>query len=191
MKPKYLVVEGISDCFYLAAISLLVATGAEKRPLNDYVAWFPANSADNIKNCVLTLKSSGIEAAALFNSDPGGNKASEQKDVVMLLGAKKILRTRDFYFGSVKHVEMEEFLRETLVAVAKDKLKLDVTVAAKVNKKMPIAQIIMNKSKNQFKKQNIGDAFARWAQTRKLSDLTDAEQKTCISLMKAVKKAFQ
>ncbi|MDR1315081.1 MAG: hypothetical protein LBQ12_15670 [Deltaproteobacteria bacterium] len=192
LKNKYLVVEGISDCWYLAAISSLVAAAAEKRPLSDFVAWHPANSANNIKNTVLMLQSSGLKAAVLFDSDQAGNDASKQADLVQLLGDKKILHAGDFYAGEVKDVEMEELIRETLVAVASEELKLDVTNDSKAYRKTPIAHIFVKNGNchNQFRKPRLAAAFARWAQTRKLSDLTDAEQQTCISLMKAINKAL-
>jgi hypothetical protein len=186
---RYLVVEGITDCWYLDAISSLVESSG--RPgLDKNITLYPAHSVSNIMNCVIKLQGNLVKTAALFDSDDAGDQAFGQLEIVGLLGMDRVLRVSDFYLGTVKAVEMEELLRETLVNVAKKHLAIDVTNEAANQNETPITDIFNDKTAKPFKKTMLASTFVSWAQASRLASLTGKEQETCKSLIEAINMAL-
>ncbi|MDR1036899.1 MAG: AAA family ATPase [Deltaproteobacteria bacterium] len=187
---RNLVVEGITDCWYLRTISYLVEMSGRPGIGMNNIFMIPAHAVGNIINLVKMLHGNGLRTVALFDSDGAGDQASVGGEMVNLLGRDRILRVRNFYSGAVKAVEIEDLLRVTLVSLAKSRLNIDITQEATKRKEDPITNIFNCKTKRPFKKTTLATAFARWAQNSSLTDLTKGEQAACISLVGAINRAL-
>ena len=171
---KNLVLEGLTDMWYLESLSeLLKADG--KTGLNDQIALVPANCASKVVYFATILHAQNLKVAALLDSDTEGNQAAKQDTLVNALGAKRILRTKDAYTGTVANAEIEDILRDTLLQIAKDKLGWDAIATAETQIGRPVADILSSVTKEDFSKYKLAKAFVRWSRDHSLADLQQHE----------------
>src|SRR6202040_1202543 len=129
-----------TDFWYLDAMAQLLRDGGFV-DLNEKIALVPAGDAGKVVYYATILYAQKLKVAALLDSDSAGDQAAQQDVLVHTLGNKAILRTKDAYDGAVKHPEVEDMLRSTLIQVAKADLGWDVTATAAAQPSRPIADI--------------------------------------------------
>lgn len=186
---KNLVLEGLTDMWYLESLSnLLKAAG--KKGIDDKIALIPANCASKVVYFATILHAQNLKIAALLDSDAEGDLAATQDTLVNALGAKKILRTKDVYQGEVVKTEIEDILRETLISVAKDQLGWDATQIAVQQPKRPVVDILSSVAKDSFSKYQLAKAFIRWSRDHDLNDLASIEITHAEKLAERINKAF-
>lgn len=188
-QTRNLVVEGLTDYWYLDAIALLLRDSGDAE-LSERIALVPANTAGKVVYFATILHANKLKVAALLDSDSAGDQAAQQDTLVHALGNKKILRTKDSYSGNVRKPEIEDLLRETLVKVALDDLNWDVTATAVSQDARPIVDIFAAEI-GSFSKYRLAKAFLRWARTHGASDLTDEERKQWSQLIGTINKALK
>ena len=171
-QQRNLVLEGLTDLFYLEAASELLAA-ANIATINDKIALIPAGSASKVVYFATILHANNLNVAALLNSDSAGEQAAKQDALVHTLGNKRILRTKDAYTGGVTKVQIEELLRDTLISVAEQ--TWDVAVIAAQEKTHPIVQIFEQQIAN-FSKYKLAKAFVQWSRSHTANDLTNTER---------------
>lgn len=188
-QSRNLVLEGLTDYWYVEAVAeLLRADGTAD--LDQKIALVFANSAGKVVYYATILHAHKLKVAALLDSDAAGDQAAQQETLVHTLGNKKILRTKDSYTGKVSRPEIEDLLRETLVQVARDELKWDITATAKAQEARPIVDIFASEI-NDFSKYKLAKAFLRWARSHDASDLTPDERAQWATMINAVNKALK
>lgn len=186
---KNLVLEGITDMWYLEGLSeLLIADG--KTGLDAKIALLPANCATKVVYYATILHAQNLKVAALLDSDAEGDLAATQDTLVNALGNKRILRTKDAYEGEVARVEIEDMLRETLVTIAKEQLGWDVSEIAQKQPKRPIVDVFTAAIKSDFSKFKLAKAFIRWTKEHTLADLTSNEVRLAETLIAKINKAL-
>ncbi len=184
-----LVLEGLTDYWYLEALSaLLRADGIAK--LNQRIALVPAGSAGKVVYFATILYANKLRVAALLDSDAAGEQAAQQEILVHTLGNKGIIRTRDSYRGAVKKPEIEDLLRDTLVAVGKHELNWDISDIAANHQSRPIVNIFSKEIKG-FSKYKLAKAFLRWSREHEATDLTKVEQEQWSTLIKKINRALR
>ena len=188
-QTRNLVVEGLTDYWYLDAIALLLRDSGDA-DLNKSIAIVPANTAGKVVYFATILHANKLKVAALLDSDTAGNQAAEQDTLVHALGNKRILRTKDSYSGNVSKPEIEDLLRETLVKVAFDDLGWDVTDTAASQDSRPIVDIFGAEITG-FSKYKLAKAFLRRARTHEATDLTTEERKQWSALIGMINKALK
>jgi predicted ATP-dependent endonuclease of OLD family len=187
---KNLVLEGITDYWYIEAISELVkeSVGAA---LDDKIALIPANCAGKVVYYATILHAQGLKVAALLDSDTAGNSAAKQETLVNTLGNKRILRTKDVYTGTVSKPEIEDLFRATLIKVAKDFLRWDANAKANQQVGRPIVDIFADVIGDGFSKYKLAKSFLCWTKDHSFSDLTAEEQNFCQLLIWKINKALK
>jgi predicted ATPase len=173
-QQRNLVLEGLTDIFYLEATSDLLAA-ASVATLNDKIALIPAKSAGKVVYFATILHAQSLKVAALLDSDGAGDQAAKQDVLVHTLGNERILRTKDAYNGAVQKVEIEDLLRETLVKVAKSELSWNVEAVASKQPARPVVEIFEAEIAG-FSKYLLAKAFVRWTRAHAASDLTQTER---------------
>lgn len=128
-QQRNLVLEGLTDYWYIEAIADLLRESGDAN-LNERIALVPASSAGKVVYYATLLYAQKLKVAALLDSDVAGDQAAKQDVLVNALGNNGILRTKDAYRGVVSRPEIEDILRETLIAVAKSELNWDASVIA-------------------------------------------------------------
>lgn len=186
---RNLILEGLTDLWYVEAVALLMETSGETR-LNDKIVPIPAGSAGKVVYFATILHAHKLKVAALLDSDNAGDQAASQDTLVHALGQKAILRTKDYCGGEIGKPEIEDLLRETLVRVAKDDLGWDVAAKAASQPKRPIADIFAAEVRD-FSKAKLAKAFLRWARSHEASDLTDGERAGWKALFAAINGALK
>lgn len=106
------------------------------------------------------------------------------------LANKGILRTKDSYAGQVTHPEVEDLLRETLVAIARNDLRWDVTRVAAAQPKRPIIDIFSAEISG-FSKYRLAKAYVRWTRHNDASNLTADERHSWEKLIGTINKALK
>lgn len=188
-QQRNLILEGLTDYWYVEAVSHLLRE-AKMADLDETVALVPAQTAGKVVYFATILHANKLKVAALLDSDAAGDQAAQQDVLVHSLGNKCILRTKDFYKGSVAKPEIEDLLRSTLVNIAKTDLGWDVSAPSVKNPGQPLVDVFASEVAD-FSKYKLAKAFLRWSRDHKAADLSDAEQKAWISLISAINKALK
>lgn len=183
-----LVLEGLTDYWYIDAVAQLLRD-AGVVDLNQKIALQPAGDAGKVVYYATILHAQKLKVAALLDSDAAGDQAANQDALVHTLGNKAILRTKDAYVGAVKRPEIEDMLRNTLVALAREKLGWDVTATAASQPARPIVDIF-NAEAASFSKYRLAKAFLRWTREHSAGDLTGDERQQWKTLIDRINAAL-
>ena len=186
---KNLVLEGLTDMWYLEALSELCKAEG-KTGINDQIALIPANCASKVVYFATILHAQNLKVAALLDSDTEGDQAAKQDTLVNALSSKRILRTKDAYTGKVANAEIEDMLRDTLLQIAKDELGWDAIGMAGTQSSRPVVDILSSVAKKDFSKYKLAKAFIRWSRDHSLSDLQQNEIEQSINLIAKINKAL-
>ena len=171
---KNLVLEGLTDMWYLEGLSnLLISAG--KTGIDEQIALIPANCASKVVYFATILHAQNLKIAARLDSDAEGELAAKQDTLVNALGNKRILRTKDAYTGSVSAPEIEDILRDTLLSIAKVQCGWDAIATAQAQEKRPIVDVLESVAGKDFSKYKLAKAFIRWSREHDLNDLKAAE----------------
>lgn len=186
---KNLVLEGLTDMWYLEGLSNLLMS-AGKTGINDQIALIPANCASKVVYFATILRAQNLKIAALLDSDAEGDLAAKQETLINALGNKRILRTKDIYDGQASAPEIEDILRETLLTIAKEQCGWDAIEVAQTQGKRPIVNILESVAKKDFSKYKLAKAFIRWSREHDLDDLKPTEIAQAEKLIEKVNKAL-
>lgn len=187
---KNLVLEGLTDMWYLESLSSLLNT-AGKAGVSNQIALIPANCASKVVYFATILRAQNLKIAALLDSDSEGDLAAQQDTLVNALGNKRILRTKDAYTGQVSSPEIEDVLRQTLLTIAKDQCGWDAFAIAQAQEKRPVVNLLSSVAKKDFSKYKLAKAFVRWAREHELNDLQSNEIQQAEKLVEMINKALQ
>lgn len=187
---KNLVLEGLTDMWYLEGLSNLLSS-AGKPGINDNIALIPANCASKVVYFATILRAQNLKIAALLDSDAEGELAAKQDTLVNALGNKHILRTKDVYTGQVSTPEIEDILRETLLNIAKEDFGWDAVAISQEQEKRPIVNVLESVAKKDFSKYKLAKAFIRWSREHNLEDLQSSEIVQAEKLIEKINKALQ
>lgn len=187
-QQRNLIVEGITDYWYLDAIAeLLRAANIEN--LNEKIALVFANSAGKIVYYATILFAHKLKVTALLDSDAAGDQAAQQENLVHTLGSKNILRTKDFVQNIAK-AEVEDLLRTTLVLIVKDEYGIDLTAKVNTQPNRPIIDIF-SKEVADFSKYKLAKAYVRWTRNNDANSLTEVERNNWKSLIQSINKSLK
>lgn len=186
-QKRNLILEGLTDYWYLEAVAgLLSESGTVK--LNEKIALIPANSAGKVVYFATILHAHSLKVAALLDSDSAGDQAAKQDVLVHTLGQKSILRTKDYVAGIPK-AEIEDLLRDTLPAIARDALGWDKVDDVAAQPSRPLVDIFNGST--DFSKYKLAKAFLRWSRDHEASDLSPAERTGWTALVTAINSALK
>jgi hypothetical protein len=186
-QQRNLILEGLTDYWYVEATAALLRESDDAN-LDERIALVPASNAGKVVYFATILHAHHLKVAALLDSDTAGDQAAHQETLIHTLGNKRILRTKDAYSGSVSKPEVEDLLRETLIAVAQDDLGWDVASVAKSQPNRPIADIFADRVSG-FSKYKLAKAYLRWTREHAASDLTADERRDFGALIGQINKA--
>ncbi|MGK4305112.1 AAA family ATPase [Shewanella xiamenensis] len=186
-QQRNLILEGITDYWYIEATSELLRAASESN-INNKIALVFANTAGKVVYYATILHAHNLKVAALLDSDSAGDQAAQQEALVHTLGNKNILRTKDYC--SIQKAEIEDLLRETLIKIAKDTFGVDVSKQAAKQAERPIVSIFANEI-DQFSKYKLAKAYVRWTRTNESSALTDVERGQWKSLFESINRALK
>jgi predicted ATPase len=188
-KERNLVLEGLTDFWYLEATSELLRA-ANIVDLNPKIALISANTAGKVVYYATILHAHNLKVAALLDSDAAGDQAAKQEALVHTLGNKRIFRTRDVYAGQTKTPEIEDLLRDTLVQIAKDSLGWDITKTAKDQPVRPILDIFAEEVTD-FSKYKLAKAYIRWTREHDASAIQEIERSQWSALISKINVVLQ
>ncbi|WP_203225584.1 AAA family ATPase [Kocuria sp. SM24M-10] len=193
-QKRNLVVEGVTDMFYLNAVN-----GAAQEaggPILRYdPAIVPAGTASKVAYFCTIYATQNLAVAALLDSDTAGDDAAAQDALVSLLPKKSILRVGDFRDAAPKKAEVEDLFRETLTLVAKG-LGWDSEATVAAQPARPLMNILDQEhgrketGGKKVSKWKLVKAFSLWLQDNGYDALSEAERAAWEELTKAVNKAL-
>ena len=188
-QQRNLVLEGLTDYWYFEATAQQLRD-ADLAHLNERIALLPANAAGKVVYFATILHANNLKVAALLDSDNAGDQAAKQETLIHTLGNKNILRTGDVCPGAITKPEIEDLLRNTLVAMAQSKLGWDVTAVATKQPQRPIVDIF-TAGISDFSKYRLAKAYLRWTREHSASDLTEDERSSWVKLIDRVNRALE
>lgn len=187
-QKKNFILEGLTDYWYLESVSSLFASAGQPA-LDPKIALVPANTAGKVAYFATILHAQDLKVAALLDADSAGDNAAKQEVLVHTLGSKRILRTSDYLASDVAKSEIEDLLRETLVAVGAAE-GWDVATEAAAQKTRPIVDVFAGKF-DDFSKYKLAKAFIRWSRDHAFKELTIGEKESWGKLITAINSALK
>lgn len=187
-QQRNLILEGMTDYWYIEATAQLLRS-SDIESINDKIALVFANSAGKVVYYATILYAHHLKVAALLDSDAAGNQAAQQDSLVHILGNKNILRTKDFCNGIVQS-EIEDLLRETLVAIVKEEYGVDVAQKVSTQANRPIIDIL-SKEVPGFSKYKLAKAYVKWTRSHEAKDLSNTERSQWRNLIQTINKALK
>ena len=184
-QQRNLILEGLTDYWYLEATASLLRQGAVA-DLNEKIALIPSGAASKVTYFATILVAHGLKVAALLDSDSAGDQAASQEVLVHKLGAKAILRTKDFIETSVAKPEIEDLLRDTLPSIVNVEFGVDVSEEISGQPQRPIIDILSKKIGKDFSKYKLAKAFLKWSRDHEASDLSESERKSWTKLINTI-----
>ncbi len=188
-QQRNLVLEGLTDFWYFEATAQLLRD-SNLADLNEKIALLPASTAGKVVYFATILHANNLKVAALLDSDNAGDQAAKQETLVHTLGNRNIIRTGEFSLGTITKPEIEDLLRDTLVAMAKSELGWDVTKTVTKQPQRPIVDIFTSEIRD-FSKYRLAKAFLRWTREHSATDLTEDERNSWVELVKRVNRALK
>ena len=188
-QQRNLVLEGITDYWYLEATTKLIGEETGKK-LNKKIALIPAGGASKVVYFSTILAAHELKVAALFDSDQAGNYAAKQNALVEKLGNKNIILISDVC-QDIKTPEIEDLLRDTLVCVAKKELSWDITGFVKESPTRSIISIFKQHIRDEDLKYKLAKKYLHWAKSHSAKDLTNSEREQWCKLIEIVNKALK
>lgn len=182
-QQRNLVLEGLTDAWYIEAVADLFRE-ADLVKLNEKIALVTASSAGKVVYFATILTAHNLKVMALLDSDAAGDNAASQDTLVHTLGAKGILRTKDYVDG-VPKAEIEDLLRDTLSVIARDEFGIDAVAEAQEQRQRPIVDLF-GRADRGFSKYRLAKAFLRWSREHSASDLSEAERQSWTKLLQAI-----
>jgi len=186
-QQRNLVLEGLTDEWYLEGVAALLAEGGEIK-LNDKIALVTADTAGKVVYFATILHAHNLKVAALLDSDNAGDAAAKQDTLVHKLGQKGILRTKD-YAPDVTKPEIEDLLRDTLPVIARDQLGWDIVDQVAKQPNRPIIDIFSGV--DGFSKYKLAKAFLRWSRDHDVGALSEPEKLAWAKLIAAINSALK
>lgn len=187
-QTRNLILEGITDYWYLEATSELIRGADAKQGLNDKIALVFANSAGKVVYYATILHAHNLKVASLLDSDAAGDQAAQQETLVHTLGNKNILRTKDFC--SVPKAEIEDLLRDTLPTIVQSEFGVDVSKIVAEQSTRPIVDIIANEV-DDFSKYRLAKSYIRWTREHGPDDLSKTELEEWTQLIETINKRLK
>lgn len=186
-QQRNLVLEGLTDEWYLEGVAAILADGGEVR-LNDKIALVTADTAGKVVYFATILHAHNLKVAALLDSDNAGDAAATQDNLVHKLGQKGILRTKDYAPGVAK-AEIEDLLRDTLPIIARDQFGWDVVDQVAQQASRPLVDIFSSVAG--FSKYKLAKAFLRWTRENDVGALSEGERIAWTKLITAINTALK
>ncbi len=187
---KNLVMEGLTDYWYIEAASKLLQDSGETG-LDENITIMPANCASKVVYFATILHAQNLKVVALLDSDSEGDLAAKQDTLVNALGNKKILRTKDAYKGAVTQPEIEDLFRDTIISITKENVTWNATQKAAQQKTRPIVNILLEVAGKDFSKFKLAKAFLKWSSEHNFCDLTAEEQNNIKLLISHINRALK
>lgn len=181
---KNVLLEGLTDLWYLEGINSLL-----DKNLDSNIALLPVGTSAKISYYASMLSNNSLKTVALLDSDSAGDKAAQQDTVIHSLGAKNILRTKEFLDREIKNSEIEDIIRHTLSEIFEVEYGTKISTED-IESDQPIVEIF-KKSIKEFSKFKISKAFLRWAKEHNSNDLTDDELQNCVKLIDTINKKLK
>lgn len=189
-QQKNLVLEGITDYWYLESTAQLLREAAIKDAiLDEKTALIFANSAGKVVYYATILHAQKMKVAALLDSDAAGDQAAQQEHLVHALGNKNILRTKDLCPNILKP-EIEDLLRDTLITIVKDDFGVDVKSISETYPTRPIVDIF-TKEISGFSKYKLAKSYVRWTRNNNANALNSDEIRAWSKLIQTINKALK
>ena len=183
-QKRNLILEGLTDYWYVEAVSAMLRASGDAN-LNEKIALVPASTAGKVVYFATILHAQRLKVAALLDSDNAGSQAARQETLIHTLGNNRILRTGDFVGSQIKNAEVEDMLRDTLVAVAKSELGWDISSHVGTQPNRSIAKIFGAEISG-FSKYQLAKAFLRWTREHGAGDLTAVEREQWCKIIKTI-----
>ena len=181
---KNVLLEGLTDLWYLEGINSLL-----DKNLDSNIALLPVGTSAKISYYASMLSNNSLKTVALLDSDSAGDKAAQQDTVIHSLGAKNILRTKEFLDREIKNSEIEDIIRETLAEIFKFEYGTEITTEELESDK-PIIDIF-KRSTQDFSKFKLSKAFLHWAREHSSSDLQSNEAENCKKLIETINRKLK
>jgi predicted ATP-dependent endonuclease of OLD family len=181
---KNVLLEGLTDLWYLEGINSLF-----DKNLDSNVSLLPVGTSAKISYYASMLSNNNLKTVALLDSDSAGDKAAQQDTVIHALGAKNILRTKEFLDREIKNSEIEDIIRETLAEIFKSEYDTEVTTE-ELNSDKPIIDIFKRSTQN-FSKFKLSKAFLSWAREHTSNDLQSNEAENCQKLIETINRKLR
>ncbi|MCL2785974.1 MAG: AAA family ATPase [Methanomassiliicoccaceae archaeon] len=188
---KNLLLENLPDYWYLETMNEMMRS-AGAPALDTDISMMPVSSTGKIAYFATIMHAKKLRVTA-FSDSLSESQKKDQGRLINSVGAKHILRSRDFIDRDIEMPTFEDLIRNTLVTVAKSELGWDVSQHAASMPNVPILRIFDERMGNEYSRTKLTKAFMAWARPKidAFSTLEQDEQKRMKDLMAEINSTFK
>ena len=185
-----LLLENLTDYWYIETISDMMRS-AGVPSLNEDISIMPVSSTGKIAYFATIMHAKKLRVTAFSDSLSEAHKKDQAK-LINAVGARHILRSRDFTDQNIDAPTIEDLFRDTLLNIAKTELGWDVSQYASTMPNAPILKIFNERMGSEYSRAKLSKAFMGWARPRidAFSTLDHDEQKRLRDLMSEINSTF-
>jgi energy-coupling factor transporter ATP-binding protein EcfA2 len=188
---KNLILENIPDYWYIDVISeMMRAVGVPS--LDKDVSIMPVSSTGKIAYFATIMHAKKLHVTALSDSLAEAHK-KDQDRLINAVGARHVMRSRDFIDQDITMPTIEDLFRNTLASVAKSELGWDIMQYVTSMPTTPILKIFDDRMGSEYSRTKLAKAFMNWARSRidGFSFFTADEQKRLKHLINEINASFK
>ncbi|MCL2142786.1 MAG: ATP-binding protein, partial [Methanomassiliicoccaceae archaeon] len=188
---KNLILENLSDYWYIETIADMMRS-AGVPSLDDDITMLPVSSTGKIAYFATIMHAKKLQVTALSDSLSETHKRDQER-LINAVGARHLLRSRDFIDQEIKMPTVEDLMRDTLASVAKSELGWDVSQYVVSMPSTPILKIFDDRMGNEYSRTKLTKAFMNWSRPKidSFTSLSEGEQKRFINLMAEINASFR
>ncbi|MCL1984054.1 MAG: ATP-binding protein [Methanomassiliicoccaceae archaeon] len=187
---KNLILESLPDYWYIETLSEMMRS-AGLPALDDDISVMPVSSTGKIAYFATIMHAKKLHVTALSDSLSESHRRDQDK-LVNAVGARHVMRSKDFIDQNINMPTIEDLMRNTLVGVARSELGWDVAQYVSSMPNTPILKIFDDRMGSEYSRVKLTKAFMNWARskTEGFALMEADEQKRFKNLMAEINGSF-
>jgi hypothetical protein len=151
----------------------------------------PVSSTGKIAYFATIMHAKKLHVTALSDSLSETHRRDQER-LINAVGAKHVMRSKDFTDGSIDMPTIEDLMRKTLANIAKSELGWDVVQYVASMPSTPILKIFDDRMGSEYSRSKLAKAFMNWARPKidGFSMLDAEEQKRFKNLFAEINASF-
>lgn len=187
---KNLILENLPDYWYIETAAEMMRS-AGIRALDDDIVILPVSSTGKIAYFATIMHAKKLRVTAF--SDHSEKNSRDRDRLMNAVGARHVIRSRDFIDQEISSPTFEDLIRNTLANIAKTELGWDVTQYVASMPSTPILKIFDERMGSEYSRTKLTKAFMNWARSKlDAFNMLDAdEQKRLKALTGEINASFR
>ena len=188
---KNLILENLPDYWYIETMADMMRS-AGVPSLDPDITILPVSSAGKVAYFATIMHAKKLSVAVLSDSLSEAHRRDQER-LINAVGAKHVIRSKDFADPAIEVPTVEDLMRKTLANIARTELGWDVQQYVDSMPETPILKIFDDRMGNEYTRAKLAKAFMNWARPKidGFSMLDGEEQKRFARLFSEINASLK